>query len=47
MEYAIARQSAQADHGSAASLKFLGIEKMSPSHRGGDIVNSLLHREAY
>lgn len=47
MEYAMARHSAQDNHGSAASFNFLGIEKMSLSPRGGYIVNSLLRREAY
>ena len=47
MDYAIARHYAKAQHGSAATLKFWGIEKVSPLPRGGDMVNKLLKREAY
>ena len=47
MDYAMACHYAQPNHGSTASLKLWGIEKISPSPRGGDIINSLLHREAF
>lgn len=47
MDYAIARHYAAANHGTVSSLKFCGIEKVSLSVRGGDIVNKLLRREAY
>ena len=45
MDYAAARLYAKAKHSSAASLKFWGIEQISPSPRGGDIINSLLREE--
>lgn len=45
--YAMARHYMEANHGSPASLKFWGIEKISLPPRGGDIVNKLLCREAY
>lgn len=44
---AIALNNAQANHVSAASLKFWGIEKIFPSPRGGEMINSLLCRETY
>lgn len=47
MDYAIARHYVQANHGSNASLKFWGIERILPSQRGGDIVKYLLQREAF
>ena len=47
MDYAIARHYSQFKHGSPASLKFWGIEKVSLSARGGDIINKLLRREAF
>ncbi len=45
MDYAMARHYAQANHGSAATLKFWRMDKVSPASRGGDIINSLLHEE--
>lgn len=47
MDYAIALHYAQANHSSAALLKFWGIEKTPPSSRAGDIITLLLYREAY
>lgn len=47
MEYAIARHYKERNHGSASTLKFLGIERVMPSPRGGDIIKQLLKREAY
>lgn len=47
MDYAIARHYIQANHGSCASLKFWGIDKITPPPRGGDLVKILLKREAY
>ena len=47
LEYAMARHYKQANHGSPASLRFWGIEKVSSSARGGDIIKKLLRREAY
>ena len=47
MDYAMARHYVEAGHGSVASLKFWGIEKIAPKSRGGDIINNLLRREAY
>lgn len=47
MDYAIARHCREKNHGSVVSLKFLGIERISPSPRGGNIVKQLLQREAY
>ena len=45
--YAMARHYKQANHGSPASLRFWGIEKITPPPRGGDIINKLLCREAF
>ncbi len=47
MDYAIARHYKERAHGSAASLKFVGLEKISPSPRGGDIVKRLRQRESF
>ena len=47
LEYAMARHYIQANHGSPASLKFWGIEKVSSLLRGGDIIKKLLRREAH
>lgn len=47
MDYAIARHYVSANHGSPASLKFWGIEKIEVSPRGGDIINRLLRRESF
>ena len=46
MDYAIARHYKEKGHGSAASLKFLGIEQVSSS-RGGNNKKLLLQREAF
>ena len=45
-DYAIARHYKERCHGSAASLKCIVLEKISPSPRGGDIKKKLLQREA-
>ena len=47
MDYAIARHYISAGHGSPASLKFWGLEKVERSPRGGDHNNRLLRREAH
>ena len=47
LDYAMARHYVEAGHGSVASLKFIGIEKVTLPHRGGDIIRKLLQREAY
>lgn len=47
MTYAMARHYKEANHGSPASLKFWGIEKIIPPPRGGDIIRKLLCREAF
>lgn len=47
MHYAIVRYNAQVYYDFAALHKFCGIEKMSPSPTGGNIINSLLCGEAY
>ena len=47
LEYAMARHYLQANHGSPASLKFWGIERITAPSRGGDIINKLLRREAH
>ncbi len=35
------------NHGSAASLRFTGIERVLPNPRGGNMVKQLLRREAF
>lgn len=47
MDYAIARHYKEKNHGSAASLKFIGIERIQQKPRGGNIIKQLLQREAY
>lgn len=47
MEYAIARHYRDRNHGSASTLRFVGIERVMPNPRGGDIIKQLLKREAY
>ena len=47
MDYAIARHYKVRCHGSSASLKFLDLEKISPSPRGEDMKKKLLQREAF
>ena len=47
MEYAIARHYKERGHGSTASLKFMGIEKVTLPPRGGDMKKLLLQREAF
>ena len=47
LEYAMARHYKEANHGSPASLRFWGIEKIPTSSRGGDMIKRLLCREAY
>ena len=43
----MARHYVEASHGSVASLKFIGIEKITIPLRGGDIIKKLLQREAF
>lgn len=45
--YAMARHYEQMQHGSPATFRFWGIESVSPSPRGGDIIQKLLQREAF
>lgn len=47
MDYAIARHYLKANHGSCASLKFWGIDIISPPYRGGDMIKLILRREAF
>ena len=47
LEYAMARHYIQANHGSPASLRFWGLEKISPPPQGGDIIKKVLCREAH
>ena len=47
MDYAIARQYKEKNHGSATSLKFVGIERVRPNPRGGNLINQFLRREAF
>ena len=47
MDYAIARHYKERSHGSAATLRFIGIEKVNLPPRGGNTVKLLLQREAY
>ena len=46
MDYAIARHYKEKNHGSAATLKFIGIEKVTLPPRGGDHKKLLLQTEA-
>ena len=47
MDYAIARHYKERGHGSASTLRFMGIEKVTPPVRGGDMHKLLLQREAF
>uniref|UniRef100_A0A667YBI4 Uncharacterized protein n=1 Tax=Myripristis murdjan TaxID=586833 RepID=A0A667YBI4_9TELE len=47
LDYAIARHYKEKNHGSAASLRFIGIERLLPIPRGGNIIKQLLRREAF
>ncbi|XP_063077568.1 uncharacterized protein LOC134467623 [Engraulis encrasicolus] len=47
MEYAIARHYKDRNHGSATTLRFVGIERVMPNPRGGDLIKQLLKREAH
>lgn len=47
MDYTIARHYRDRNHGSGASFKFIGIERILPNPRGGNLVQKLLKREAY
>ncbi|KAL2080587.1 hypothetical protein ACEWY4_024380 [Coilia grayii] len=47
MDYAIARHYKVMNHGSATSLKFIGLERVQPNPRGGNLIKQLLQREAY
>lgn len=42
-----AKHYAQANHGSPSSLRFYGIEKVTMSKRGGDILKKLSQREMF
>lgn len=39
--------SIQKNDGSATSLKFIGIERVKPNPRGGDLINQVLRRDAF
>ncbi len=45
IDHAMAQHCAQASHGSAATLKFWGIDKATPASRGGDLINTLLRKD--
>ena len=47
MDYAIARHYKERCHGSAATLKFIGLEKVTLPPRGGDMKKLLLQRESF
>ncbi len=47
LDYAIARHHKDKNHGSAASLRFTGTERVLPNPRGGNMVKQLLRREAF
>ncbi|XP_045889185.1 uncharacterized protein LOC123959274 [Micropterus dolomieu] len=47
MDYAISRHYREKKHGSATTLKFIGIEILRPNPRGGNLINQLLRGEAF
>lgn len=47
VDYAVARQHKKKDRGSASSLRFVGIKRVKPNPRGGNLINQLLRREAF
>ncbi len=47
MDFSIARHYRDRNHGFAASLKFVGIERVLPNPRGENLVQKLLQTEAY
>ena len=47
MDYAIARHYKDKGHGSAATLKFIGLEKIELPPRGGDMKKLLLKQESF
>ncbi len=47
MDYATVRHYNESNHGSAASLKVTGTERVTPNLTSGNIINQLLKREAY
>lgn len=47
MDYAIARHYKAMNHGSASTLRFIGLERVQPSPRGGNLIKQLLQREAF
>ena len=47
MDYAIARHYKEKNHGPATSLKFIGIKRVLPSPRGGNLIEQPRRREAY
>lgn len=47
MDYVVARQHRKKEHGFASSLRFVGIKRVKPNPRGGNLINQLLRREAF
>ena len=47
MDYAIARHYKEKNHGPATSLKCIGIKRVLPSPRGGNLIEQPRRREAY
>ena len=47
MDYAIAKHYKEANHGSPSSLRFYGLERVTLSTRGGDILKKLSQREMF
>lgn len=47
VDYAVARQHKKKGRGSASSLRFVGIKRVKPNPRGGNLINQLLRREAF
>ena len=43
----MAKHYAEAQHGGPSSLRFIGIERILPPPRGGDILKKLAQREMY
>lgn len=47
LDYAMAKHYVEAGHGSPASLRFIGLERVSISIRGGDLLKALAQREMF
>ena len=47
LDYAMAKHYAEAQHGGPSSLRFIGIERILPPPRGGDILKKLAQHEMY